>query len=194
MKHKLRSMKHKYVIRRTGDSPRTTFTQVDCFENPRLSSIATKSPTNGACKSGAGFIALISAIIISAVLLVVTVTLSYSSFFARYNLLDSEYKDRSSALAEGCVDAALLKLANDPNYYANNERTLIGSDECHIKQICLPSSNCSKAPLSGQQIIETYANFQNACTNLSVAINQNTLAVQSWEEVPYFVTSGACGG
>lgn len=124
----------------------------------------------------AGFIALMSAIIVSAVILVVTVTLSYSSFFTRYNLLDSEFKERSGALAEGCVDAALLKLAGDPSY-SGNETANIGSETCQIRLILISGTN---------KIIETRASFQNAFTNLRVTVDQNTLAVISWIEIPHF--------
>lgn len=123
-----------------------------------------------------GFIALISAIIISAVLMIVTITLSYSSFFVRYNLLDSEYKERSSALAEGCVDAALLKLANDFNYLGN-ETITIGGEPCTIRGL---------QPSGSNKIIETHAGFQNANTNLSVVVDPSTLGVVSWQEVPHF--------
>lgn len=123
-----------------------------------------------------GFIALVSAIIISAVLLVATVTLSYSSFFVRYNLLDGEYKERSSALAEGCVDAAILKLAGDPSY-SGNEPITIGSELCTVRPVQISGNN---------KIIETQAEFQNSYTNLRVVVDQNTLAVQSWQEMPHF--------
>ena len=123
-----------------------------------------------------GFIALMSAIIVSAVILVVTVTLSYSSFFTRYNLLDSEFKDRSAALAEGCVDMALLKLAVDPSY-SGNETVNIGSESCQIRPVLTSGSN---------KIIETQASFQNAFTNLRVTIDQNTFVVVSWAEIPHF--------
>src|SRR3989344_2331312 len=57
-----------------------------------------------------GFIALISAVIISLVLMVVVFSVSTLAFFSRFNQLDSEYKEKSSALAESCVDLAILKL------------------------------------------------------------------------------------
>lgn len=126
-----------------------------------------------------GFIALVSAIIISVVLLVFTATLSYSLFFARYVILESEYKERSLALAEGCVDVALLKLANDPNY-TGNELVTIGSDICTIRAIG-GSSN---------KVIETQAIFPQsntgAYTDLRVTVDPNTLAVISWNEIASF--------
>ena len=119
-----------------------------------------------------GFIALITAIAISLILLVITVTLNQSGFLTRSTLLDSEYKERSSALAEACVDVALLKLVNDPSYLGS-ETITIGSDSCDIRPITLPT-------------IETRAVFQQAATNLEVVIDPSDLSVVSWNEVPSF--------
>lgn len=129
-------------------------------------------------KGKAGFIALTSAIIISAILLVATITLSYSSFFARYGILESEYKERSSALAEGCVEVALLKLANDPGLIisVNSEPPItIGGNTCTIYSIENSGS---------YKIIKTQAIFRNAYTHLMVTVNPDTLAIVSWLETP----------
>lgn len=122
-----------------------------------------------------GFIALISAIVISAILLIVAITMSYSAFFVRYAILDSEYKNRSSALAEGCVDSALLKLANG-SVPASNEIIIIGSD---------PDDKCTiiSVDQSGGYTIKTQAIFRYSFTNLVITTDAN-LAVLSWEEVP----------
>jgi len=123
-----------------------------------------------------GFIALMSAITVSAVLMIITVTLSYSGFLARYNILSSEYKERSAALAEACVDLAILKLADDSGY-AGNETISVGSDSCLIRPMTVSGS---------QKVIETQAIFQEAYTNLRVAVDDTTLAVASWEELANF--------
>jgi hypothetical protein len=74
-----------------------------------------------------GFIALTSAILIAAVLLGITTTLSTSGYFARGDSLTSEFKRVSLGLAESCANAALLKFAT--NYsYAGNETISIGTD------------------------------------------------------------------
>ena len=123
-----------------------------------------------------GYIALISAIIISSILLVVTVTLSYTAFFARYNILDSEYKERSASLAEACADVALLKLANNSGY-AGNVAVAIGTDFCSIRLLFSSGT---------QTIVDTQASFQNAYTNLRLGVATSTLTVMSWEEIPKF--------
>lgn len=57
------------------------------------------------------FIALFSVIIISAILVLTAVTLSFSGFYARFNILDTESKERSNALADSCIDSARLAIA-----------------------------------------------------------------------------------
>lgn len=123
-----------------------------------------------------GFIALTSAIIVSAVLLIVTVTLSYSGFLARFNILSSEYKERSAALAEACVDLAILKLADDSGY-PGNETISVGSDSCLIRPMQVSGS---------EKIIETQAIFQEAYTNLRVFVDGTTLEITDWEELANF--------
>ena len=77
-------------------------------------------------KKESGFVALITAIILSFILIIVTTTLNQTSFFTRSILLDSEYKERGAALAEACVDVARLKLANDPLYSGNEPAVPLG--------------------------------------------------------------------
>ena len=121
-----------------------------------------------------GFIALISSIVMSAILLLITTTLSLSSFFARFTILESEYKERSSTLAEACVDSALLKIALDNNYSPTNETVSVGKDSCLIKEVTTNSQ---------QKIITTQAKYQESYTNLKVTIQTNNLQVLSWIEV-----------
>src|SRR3989344_619469 len=82
-----------------------------------------------------GFVALITAIILSVILLVVTITLSQTSFLTRSILLDSEFKERSTALAEACVDVAILRISMTPGYSATNEDVSIGTETCTIVSV-----------------------------------------------------------
>ena len=76
-----------------------------------------------------GFVALITAIILSLILIVITVTLNQSGFFTRSILVDSENKERSVGLAEACVDVAILRLANDPTYAGGAPSVNVGTGE-----------------------------------------------------------------
>ena len=63
-----------------------------------------------------GFVALVSAVIMSAILISLMYTVGASSFYARSDALRGEFKRVSLGLAESCVSVALLALAtsSDP--------------------------------------------------------------------------------
>jgi hypothetical protein len=72
-------------------------------------------------KPARGFIALISAIIISTVLLAVAATLDQGVFFARFDGLNGEYHAIAAHLADGCIETALLKLRDDYDYTVEDD-------------------------------------------------------------------------
>jgi hypothetical protein len=123
-----------------------------------------------------GYIALISAIIISALLMMTLQVASLSGFFARFNALDSESKEISAYAAEGCVRITLLKLAEDFDY-AGNENQLIGSRPCKISVI---------ETIGNYKIIESQSIINSTYTNLRVRIDKNTFSIISWQEVSHF--------
>ena len=124
-----------------------------------------------------GFIALMTAIVLSFILMITAVALNQTSFFARSEILDAEYKNRSSALAEACVDTALLKLAVNPGYAGPDPDIPVGSDTCDIRPVITTGS---------QKIIQTRAEFQEAATNLEVKVDASDLSVVSWNECAWF--------
>lgn len=124
-----------------------------------------------------GFIALISVIIVSAILLIIAVTLSLNQFYDRYNILESEYKERSSSLAEACVDSALLELTNDINYSGNSTTTVYDTNKCYTGNI---------PPTIPQKTFQTRAIYQNSYTNLKVKVDTSNFSIMSWEEIPNF--------
>ncbi len=126
-------------------------------------------------KKESGFIALISSIIISAVLVAVVFSLSFSGFFTRFNLLDSEYKERSYELAYACFNVAVLRLASDSGYLGN-ETVTVGADTCQIRTITTPGTIETKAIMS----------VDGATTNLRGVINLTNFTVTSLIEVPNF--------
>lgn len=98
-----------------------------------------------------GFAALISVLIISAILVALTLTVSTSSFFARADLLDTESKVAAANLARGCVHAALLKIAENSAYTPP-----IGGERISIKE----GSTCtiiSITPSGSRALITTSA-------------------------------------
>lgn len=114
-----------------------------------------------------GFIALISVIVISAILLSLIFTLEISSFFNRFDNLDAENKRISLGLAEACVNMAMLPSAT------------LG---CVAVEGSCPSSDkqCMIVQLSP---IITHAEYNGAFTNLCVQVDES-YAVTDWREMP----------
>lgn len=84
-----------------------------------------------------GFIALISSIILSIILLGLTVRVNSSNFSARANALHAEFKSISVALARSCSQSALLRLSQEYWYIPSADGDVINIDEeeCIIKEI-----------------------------------------------------------
>jgi|SRR3989344_3599404 len=118
-----------------------------------------------------GFAALITAIVLSLVLIIVTVTLNRSGFFARSAILEAEYKEMSSALAEACVDIAMLRIATTPGYSVTNDPIAIGDETCTIDSV------------AGDNI-QTSADVNGSVTRFEVIVDlSDDLAVISWNEI-----------
>ncbi|MBP9748215.1 MAG: hypothetical protein KBD17_01145 [Candidatus Pacebacteria bacterium] len=120
-------------------------------------------------KKNRGFVALITSVIISTVLLMVATNLSLTGFYARSNLLDFELKEMSYHLAEACIDTAILKIINNPNYNPTNESVDINEYKCAIESIT-------------GNIIKTKADYRNYITNLEVEINPSDMSIVRFEE------------
>lgn len=131
-------------------------------------------------QSKKGYVALISAIIISVLLILIGATLNLSLFFSRFNTLNSEYKKQSLALAEACLDMARLKLAENFSYNGNNEEITIDGGKCFIVSVSQPAPYTIKTrgiyPIALPQ--KSYSNIQ--------AVVDYDLDIVSWEEVPKF--------
>ena len=127
-------------------------------------------------KTNAGFIALMSTVIISVILLLIAVNLSQTSFFGRFNILDAELKEKSSALAEACADTALLKLVNNPSYFppAGGESVSVDGNDCIIESVSL----------SIPKIINVQTDYKNYITKFKIEVDpSDDMAVVSWEEI-----------
>jgi hypothetical protein len=124
-------------------------------------------------KNNSGFIALISAVIVSAILLLIATTVSNTSFYSGSTILDSELKEKSSALAEACVDKAISKIITDSSYAppGGGDIVNVGGDECTIQSI---SGNSTKT-------IDVRADYRNYVTTLEVQIDSN-MSITRFEE------------
>jgi hypothetical protein len=124
-----------------------------------------------------GFVALMSVIIISIVLVLLTVSLSFSSFYGRFNLLDTEFKIQSNNLATSCADMALLKLRLNSSYNLvfPGETVIVVGDSCTIKSVLNQGNN---------RVIITTANYHNVITNLKTTFDLIGNQKTSEEELP----------
>lgn len=133
-------------------------------------------------KSERGYIALVSVLIISLVLLTLAVSVSLTGFYARSNILNSEIKEQSMALAESCVSKAVADVAiGNPTtgavQFSTNPYTG-DAYECTILSITPDSPN------TGETTIETQGVFYDSYTNLVVTIDSDNQSVLEWREVP----------
>lgn len=138
-----------------------------------------------------GFIALISAIIISVILLGLAVAVGSSTFFARFNALNREYKRISLGLAESCVHAALAKISldydytitGDPDYDSGRGGVVVDLDDVYDRDVdCLITGPLSApAEVGGKKVfsIRTKAQYANAFSSLEVSAT-----AQDPEEAP----------
>jgi hypothetical protein len=122
-----------------------------------------------------------SVIIISAILLMYVFVLSSSSFFARFDALDRENKRISLSRAESCVNAALLKIAQNAAYApsASGDQVTVSGGTC---KICAGTNSPSG---QASEPVITRAVHNGAYTNIraTVSIANGTFTVTDWQEV-----------
>ena len=135
----------------------------------------------GMQKSGKGYIALVSALLLTVVLLVFTVAVSLSGYYSRINVLGSEVKEQSAALAEACINKAMADVAignpvagvvsfgSNP-YDGGNPYT------CEIISIT------ADTPTVGQTRIKAQGEYLDSFTNFVVDVDNITQNVVSWRE------------
>ncbi len=114
-------------------------------------------------KNSSGFVALISVIIISMLLLSIVVTGAEQSVRARVHLMQSEFKFQSFALARSCINKARLQRILDEKY-VGSEEVSIQNEKCFIGSI-----------VENQQglLIKTKATVKGAVTSLEASVNDN---------------------
>ena len=128
-----------------------------------------------------GFTALITALIISVLLIAVIVTTSGAAFLTRFSILGPEFKAESQSLAEACVEYALLNIFQDPTYVTTNETVTIATGSaCRLVNVSL------NTPQTGQTRIDAQGTSNDTYTNLRVTVNSATQSIVSWVEVPNF--------
>ncbi|HVX90462.1 MAG TPA: hypothetical protein VHC20_02375 [Candidatus Paceibacterota bacterium] len=81
-----------------------------------------------------GFAALTSVLIIAAVLLVVVVSTSVPVFYARMDLLESEWEAQSALSAQSCADLVNLRRVID-HAYSGGDEIEVGEARCAVSTI-----------------------------------------------------------
>ena len=121
-----------------------------------------------------GFIALISSIIISFVLLFTALSLGQTGMIARLSLLSFEEKAMSAAYAEGCSDAAHVALLNNPLYNTATRTISLNNDSCSFWVL---------QKTADESEVLSHARVRNAETNLQYIINHNGVVLSKEETV-----------
>ena len=117
-------------------------------------------------KTQDGFMALISILVVSAVLLVSTLSLAQFGIANRFFVLNLEQKTASQKSAETCLQMMRVKVYNDPSYTLNTRTTYN-----------FPSTNCDvvSATSSGSiSSVRVSGKSGDAVTNLWALINNTT--------------------
>jgi hypothetical protein len=126
-------------------------------------------------KNEFGFIALITVLIILAIVLVVGLGVSWLSFSEAQMELKKGQSLQSFYLANLCAENALMKLKENINYSGN-------------ETIEIEGGNCQILPIEGKWTIKTISNFQNQVKKIKIIVSQVNpkMIISSWQEVADF--------
>ena len=126
-----------------------------------------------------GFIALISILIIGAVILTVSIGVSLRSIGETTMSLDQQESRKALALANLCAETALMRLESVLNY-GGSESIMIDGETCDILLVT-GSGNLSRT-------VKTQSTVSGYTRKIKVEVSQVSpiMQISSWEEVPDF--------
>lgn len=126
-----------------------------------------------------GFIALISVLIIGALVLVISVGLSLRSVTETQISLGEQESHRALALANLCMEAALMKLES-VLHYSGNEIIIVNGQSCDIMGV-EGSGNLNRT-------VKTKSTVSGYTKKVKVVVSKVSPVMQitSWEEVGDF--------
>ena len=128
-------------------------------------------------ESERGFMALITATLISFIVLVSVVSLSQKSLLGRLSLLHTEFKEQSRRSAQGCLTLVAVALYNNPGYTATSTRVAFNAEEC----VLIVSPN---TPSARKSEVTVNTNFKETSTTLRGVFDTDTNAYIEIEEIP----------
>ena len=130
-----------------------------------------------------GFVALMSVIIISVVMTTMVFTLNLASFFNRFDALANDNKRVSLGLAEACIEAAKLKLAQNVAYVpAAGGDCVSVSDTCGVSGATKTCRICQVTSVGASRTIISRAVTVGSYTNIQVTgtLAPSSFSVTNW--------------
>jgi len=122
-----------------------------------------------------GFVALVTILIISAVALLIGVSVSLISVGEAKMSLEENQASQAYYLVNLCAEMALMKLKENINYLGD-EVINIGDESCYI------------LPIEGNWIVRASAIFSDRFKRIKIVISQVNpeIIIASWQEAPDF--------
>ncbi|HXF44329.1 MAG TPA: hypothetical protein VNK70_02610 [Candidatus Paceibacterota bacterium] len=122
-----------------------------------------------------GYIAVISAVIITAIVIVIALVFSSSNYLGRFDTAGFEEKGAGREVALGCLEHAKLRMKTGA--YSGGENINIGGYDCSILPIETEGKN---------KVIKASSTIGGRSTNLKLTVDGSTLENLSLEEVSGF--------
>ena len=127
-----------------------------------------------------GFVALVSAIVIAALLIIIGASLGYTGFFSRFNILDTEFKEASLGLAEACAEIARVEIANNSNFIS----TVTSAGKVYN----IGDKNCTILLGSVAGSLQSQAIYEKSYSTIEAVyfrdIANSNVVITSWKEIP----------
>ena len=131
-------------------------------------------------KAHRGYIAVVSAIIVSSILALVVFTSSSSVFITRFSQLDSEDKEQSKVLAFSCAYEALYAYGEDSSYNPQHAVIRLGGDNNGNSEECTIDS---VKEVGSTLTVFVHASARDSYTALQIDAQTNPLSMVEWYEI-----------
>lgn len=123
-----------------------------------------------------GYIAILSVLVISLLMLVLAIGLGVGSFFTRAGTADFFDKRASHFAAFSCLEFGRLQLSLNDNY-GGSATTTINGQSCYLYAV---------ETVGAVKILKSRAQVQGATTNLKLTVDAVNLSTVSLEEIVRF--------
>jgi predicted PurR-regulated permease PerM len=128
--------------------------------------------------SSPGYIALITIVIVSFLLMALVFSVSSSGFFAQSTTTINYLSAATDELADSCLNIGILKLVESRNY-TGNETVTVGAGQCTLLPILVNGT---------QKTIRATATTQGTVTNALVTLETTSspFTILVWKHDPSF--------